>query len=141
METTGFVSPRRFREFLPHPGLYLYDFKHHDRELHRAGTGVANDVIVENLRTVVAAGKPVIARIPVIPRFNVGIRHARGLAGALADIGVREVHLLPFHQFGEKKYGELGIDNEWQGVRQLHRESLENYRRVFSEAGLDCSFH
>ena len=140
VETTGFVAPERFRAFLPHPDLFLYDFKHYDREIHHAYTGVYNDVIVENLRAVVRAGKPVIARIPVIPRFNVGIRHARGLAGALVDIGVREVHLLPFHQFGEKKYEELGIEYEWKGVRQLHPEALEKYRQVFVDAGLECSF-
>ena len=140
VETTGYAAPERFQQFLPAPDLFLYDFKHYDRALHRAGTGVDNDWILENLRAVVAAGKPVIARIPVIPRFNVGIKHARGLAGALADIGVREVHLLPFHQMGEKKYDELGIDYEWRGVKQLHPEALENYRRVFVDAGLDCSF-
>ena len=140
VETTGFAAPERFRSFLPHPDLYLFDFKHYDRELHRRYTGVYNDVIVENLRAVVAAGKPVIARIPVIPHFNVGISHARGLSRALSEIGVREVHLLPFHQFGEKKYEELGIEYEWKGVKQLHPEALERYRQVFLDAGLDCSF-
>ena len=140
VETTGFVDPGRFLEFLPRPDLYLYDFKHYDREIHHQYTGVYNDIILENLRAIVAAGKPVIARIPVIPHFNVGIKHARGLAGTLADIGVHEVHLLPFHQFGEKKYEELGIDYEWKGVKQLHPEALENYRKVFVEVGLDCSF-
>lgn len=139
-ETTGYVSPGRFRAFLPHPDLFLYDFKHYDREMHRRFTGVYNDVILQNLRSVVDAGKPVIARIPVIPHFNVGIRHARGLSAALAQIGVREVHLLPFHQFGEKKYEELGIEYEWKGVKQLHPESLKNYRQVFVDAGLECSF-
>lgn len=140
VETTGFVAPEKFKLFLPKPDLYLYDFKHYDREIHRACTGVYNDIILENLRAVVAAGRPVIARIPVIPRFNVGIKHARGLARVLADIGVREAHLLPFHQFGEKKYEELGVEYEWKGVKQLHPESLEKYRQVFLDAGLDCSF-
>ena len=140
VETAGYVAPERFRAFLSHPDLFLFDFKHYDRDIHRAYTGVYNDWIVENLRALVAAGKPVIARIPVIPRFNVGIKHARGLAAALSDIGVREVHLLPFHQFGEKKYEELGIEYAWKGVRQLHPEDLESCRQVFLDAGLDCSF-
>ena len=139
-ETTGFAPPARFRTFLPHPDLLLYDFKHYDREIHREYTGVYNDVILDNLRSAVDAGKPVIARIPVIPRFNVGLKHARGLADALAGIGVREVHLLPFHQFGENKYKTLGIEYAWEGVGQLRPESLEAYRRVFLDAGLDCSF-
>lgn len=140
VETTGYIAPERFRDFLPHPDLYLYDFKHCDREMHRAYTGVDNDAILENLRALVAAGKPVIARIPVIPRFNAGIQDARGLAAALTEIGVREVHLLPFHQFGERKYEELGIEYAWKGVSQLHPEALEDYRQVFLDAGLDCSF-
>lgn len=140
VETTGFAPPERFRSFLPYPDLFLYDFKHYDREIHREHTGVDNDIILENLRAVVHAQRPVIARIPVIPRFNVGIRHARALAGALSQIGVCEVHLLPFHQFGESKYEALGIDYAWKGVPQLRPEALENYRRVFLDAGLDCSF-
>ena len=141
VETTGFAAPERFRAFLPLPDLYLYDFKHYDREAHRRHTGVDNDVILENLRAVVAAGKPVVARIPVIPRFNVGLGHAAGLAEALVSACVHEVHLLPFHQLGEKKYEELGLDYEWRGVRQLHPEALERYRQVFVDAGLDCTFH
>lgn len=141
VETTGYVQPERFRDFLPLPDLYLYDFKHYDRELHHQFTGVYNDIIIENLRAIVNAGKPVIARIPVIPHFNVGIKHAKGLANTLVDIGVHEVHLLPFHQFGEKKYEELGIEYAFKGVKQLHPEVLEKYRQVFIDAGLDCSFH
>ena len=140
VETTGYVLPERFRAFLPHPDLFLFDFKHYDRELHRQFTGGDNDMIVENLRAIVAAGRPVIARIPVIPRFNATLTHAAGLAGMLSDIGVREVHLLPFHQFGEKKYEVLGIDYAWKGMKQLHPEMLERYRQVFLDAGLDCSF-
>ena len=140
VETTGFAAPERFKAFLPHPDLFLFDFKHYDREIHKQFTGVYNDVILENLRAAVAAGKPVIARIPVIPRFNVGIKCARGMAATLSDIGVKEVHLLPFHQFGEKKYEELGIEYAWKGVKQLHPEALEKYRQVFLDAGLDCSF-
>ena len=138
VETTGCAAPERFERFLPLPDLFLFDFKHYDRKIHREGTGMYNDVIVGNLRAVVRAGKPVIARIPVIPHFNTGIRHARGLAAALADIGVRDVHLLPFHQFGEKKYEELGLEYAYAGVKQLHPEVLGAYRQVFLDAGLRC---
>lgn len=140
VETTGYAAPERFLAFMPHPDLFLFDFKHFDRERHFIGTGVYNDVILENLRALVAAGKPVIARIPVIPRFNADVASAEGMSRALSDIGVRRVQLLPFHQLGEGKYAELGIEYGWQGVAQLREESLEDYRRVFLEAGLDCGF-
>ena len=140
VETSGFASPERFRDFLPHPDLFYYDFKHFDPVRHQEHTGADNAVIRENLEQVVRAGKPVAARVPVIPGFNASLEDARGIAAALQDIGVHDVHLLPFHQFGEKKYAQLGLDYRWQGVAQLHPEELADYRQAFLDAGLICSF-
>lgn len=140
VETTGYAKPARFAEFMDHVDLFLFDFKHVDRERHFNGTGVYNDVILTNLKQLVDAGKPVIARIPVIPRFNTGIITAKAMAEHLKKLGVQEVHLLPFHQFGQNKYAQLGIPYEMQHSKQLHPESLEKYRQVFLDAGLDCTF-
>ena len=85
-------------------------------------------------------GKNVIARIPVIPRFNASLSAAEMMAATLAETGIREVHLLPFHQLGESKYEKLGVPYEMKGVPQLHPEALEKYREVFLRYGLDCSF-
>jgi pyruvate formate lyase activating enzyme len=140
VETTGYANPERFQAFLPHVDLLLFDVKHADRERHRAGTGVYNDVILKNLRFAAASGVDTIARIPVIPGFNDDIETARAMARMLADIGVKTVHLLPFHQFGEAKYDRLGVCYEMRGRAQLHPEMLEPHRRAFVDAGLDCSF-
>ena len=140
VETTGFADPRRFRAFLPHADLLLFDFKHVDREKHREGTGAYNDVILENLRFALESGAEVVARIPVIPGFNGGIEAARAMAAKLAELGVRTVHLLPFHQMGENKYRQLGIPYELDGVAQLHPEMLGEYRQAFLDEGLDCGF-
>lgn len=139
-ETEGYTSPERFRAFLDHIDLLLYDFKHADREAHFQGTGVYNDVITENLRYAVSSEKQVVARIPVIPRFNASLSAAEELAGALAALGIREVHLLPFHQMGESKYEKLNLPYEMKGVSQLFPEMLEKYRTVFLGHGLQCSF-
>mgnify|MGYP004549385345 FL=1 len=50
------------------------------------------------------------------------------------------MHLLPFHQFGEKKYEQLETEYEMSGVPQLHPEQLQKYMQVFLDAGLDVSF-
>ena len=141
VETTGYASPARFAAFMEHIDLFLYDFKHADREAHFAGTGVYNDVILENLQQLLRAGKPVIARIPVIPRFNSSPAAARSMAALLREYGVHEVHLLPFHQFGQNKYTQLGIPYEMETVKQLHPEVLGNYQKIFLDEGLNCTFH
>ena len=120
--------------------LRLRPYKHCDAEKHQAHTGVSNAPILRNLQAAVKAGKHVIARIPVIPRFNSSISDAKAMAAKLQELGVREVHLLPFHQFGEKKYEQLGVAYEMTGVKQLHPEVLENYRKVYLDHGLDCNF-
>lgn len=140
-ETTGFASHQIFAQFIEHIDLLLFDMKHFDREIHHEQTGVYNDQIVENMRYAVAKGVPVVARIPVIPKFNFSFDAARGMAALLREIGVQEVHLLPFHQFGEKKYAQLGLPYEMAGVKQLHPEQLTAYQKVFLDAGLHCSFH
>ena len=139
-ETEGYTSPERFRAFLEHIDLLLYDFKQADREVHFQGTGVYNDVIIQNLRHAVSTEKQVIARIPVIPRFNASLSAAEQMAGALSGGGIKEVHLLPFHQMGESKYEKLGVPYEMKGVPQLHPEELTKYREVFLQYGLDCTF-
>lgn len=140
VETTGYANPARFAQFMEHIDLFLFDFKHIDREAHYRGTGVYNDVILQNLQQLIDAGKPVIARIPVIPRFNTGIATAKAMAKYLHQVGVKEVHLLPFHQFGQNKYAQLGIPYEMEEVKQLHPEVLQNYRKAFLDEGLDCTF-
>lgn len=133
-ETEGYTAPERFRAFLEHIDLLLYDFKHADREAHFRGTGVYNDLIIENLRYAVMTGKNVIARIPVIPRFNASLSAAEEMAKALSQIGIREVHLLPFHQMGESKYEKLGIPYEMKGVQQLHRRILKSTEKPFFDS-------
>lgn len=140
VETTGYANPARFAEFMKHIDLFLFDFKHIDRESHFQGTGVYNDVILKNLQQLIDAGKPVIARIPVIPKFNTGISTAKAMADYLRHAGIKEVHLLPFHQFGQNKYTQLGIPYEMEQVKQLHPEVLEKYRQAFLDQGLDCTF-
>lgn len=138
METTGFAAEDTFASVAHNLDLLLMDVKHWDSEIHRQQTGVRNELILRNLIQAVSLGIPVIARIPVIPGFNASMRDAEKLAALLSDLGVREAHLLPFHQFGEKKYERLGLLYDLQGVPQLHPEDLSDYREQFLQAGLIC---
>ncbi len=139
-ETTGFASHEIFSEFIEDIDLLLFDLKHCDREIHQKKTGVYNDIILENMRYALARKVPVTARIPVIPGFNANKKAAAGMAALLKEMGITEVHLLPFHQFGEKKYEQLGIPYEMADVKQLHPENLQTYLDIFLKEGLEASF-
>jgi pyruvate formate lyase activating enzyme len=137
VETTGFAPFSVIERLAPHADLWLYDVKHHDGAAHRAGTGVDNAQIVENLKALVASGAEVVARIPVIPGFNDSLSDAGALASLLVSAGVCRADILPFHQMGEKKYQTLGMAYALAGAKPLRAEALAPYQAQFLSRGID----
>ncbi len=141
IETSGLANPTVFREVVKHIDLLLIDYKHHNNEVHKKQTGVTNNLIQENLQYALQIGISVVIRIPVIPGFNARLEDAKDIATYLKEVGATEVHLLPFHQFGEKKYELLGLTYEMTDVKQLHEEDLRDYLQIFLDEGLDCTIN
>jgi pyruvate formate lyase activating enzyme len=138
LETTGYAPPGVFWQAADPVDLLLFDIKHYDRDRHFKGTGVYNDPILDNLKAALAARKTVLPRLPIIPGFNDSPEDALGFSLLLKSLGLKRAQLLPFHQFGEKKYEMLGLPYPLRGVSQLHGEDLEEYRRIFIDNGIDC---
>ncbi|MCF0114136.1 MAG: glycyl-radical enzyme activating protein [Erysipelotrichaceae bacterium] len=140
IETTGYVEEEIFHKLASKFDLLLFDVKHYDRDQHFAGTAVDNDLIIKNLSWAISQGIDVLPRIPVIPGFNASLEDAKGIALLLKDVGAKKVQLLPFHQFGERKYELLNRAYAYTGVKALHPEDLKEYQQVFLEEGIDCYF-
>ena len=107
METCGHVPWRVLQQVLPYLDLVLYDIKHMDPDHHREGTGVGNRLVLDNARKLVESGAKVIIRFPLIPEFNMGRENIRHTARFVRELGVGEVHLLPYHRLGRAKYQSL----------------------------------
>ena len=104
VETTGYASPEVFRAVAEQADLLLFDIKHWDGERHRQGTGVTNELPLANMKLAIRMGKDVLPRLPVIPGFNDSLEDVKGFALRLHEVGASRVQLLPFHQFGQRKY-------------------------------------
>lgn len=104
------------------------------------GTGVYNDLIIKNLKWALQNKIEVLPRIPVIPDFNDSLNDAKGLARLLKNIGVLKVQLLPFHQFGEKKYEMLNLEYSLKNKKALHKEDLKEYQNIFINEDIKCFF-
>lgn len=140
IETTGFTSPEIFRRVIEHLDLILFDIKHWDEDEHKKGTGVSNIPILRNMKYAIETGKEVLPRLPVIPGYNDSIDDAKGFVRRLNEVGAKRVQLLPFHNFGENKYKMLGKKYSYAGIKALHPEDLEDFRKIFLSAGLDAFF-
>lgn len=140
IETTGHVSSQTFQELAFQLDLLLFDVKHYDSKKHYEGTHVYNDQIISNLKWAIENGINVLPRIPVIPDFNASLEDAKGLANVLISVGAKKVQLLPFHQFGEKKYELLNKEYLFKSKKALHPEELIDYQKIFLDKGIDCFF-
>lgn len=140
IETSGYTSNEIFSKFIKNVDLLLFDMKHYNREKHFQATNVYNDIIIENLRIAINQGKDIIIRIPVIPTFNSSLDDAKDFCKLLKSVGATKVNLLPFHQFGEKKYELLNKEYKFKHVKQLHEEDLLEYKNIFIKNGFDCYY-
>lgn len=140
IETTGYVSNAIFTKALKHCDLVIMDVKHHDKDRHKRWTGVVNDLPLSNLALAIEAGVPVWARIPVIPGVNDAVAEAPDFAAHLLRHGITSVQLLPFHQYGERKYELLDWDYDFAGVKNLHEEDVEPFRQALIAEGVEASF-
>ena len=136
LETSAAVPEKVFTEIFGAMDFVYADCKHYDDARHREGTGHSNRGILRNLGLLTSSGTPCCIRIPVIPGYNDGAEDAKAFGALLRDLGVRQVQLLPFHQFGEKKYETLGLSYDYAGVRQMRKEELRPYCDEISSFGI-----
>lgn len=140
VETTGYVSKEIFNTLLPHIDYVLFDLKHWDGKRHKWGTGVSNELILENMKTAADMHKEILPRIPVIPDFNDSLEDAKQFSNLLHTLSIEKCQLLPFHQFGENKYHLLNRPYDYESVPSLHREELEDYCAMFHQCGIHAFF-
>lgn len=140
MESTGHVAAPVFERALEHLDYLLMDVKHHDRQEHKRWTGGYNDLPLRNLSCAISRGIDICVRIPVIPGVNDALRDARAFAALLRSLRVERVQLLPFHQFGERKYALLDRPYRMAGVAALHQEDLLDYRDLMRAEGVEAHF-
>ncbi|MDA5498788.1 glycyl-radical enzyme activating protein [Yersinia aleksiciae] len=96
---------------LPWLDLMLADLKHTDERRFQQWTGGSAKRVMDNFRKLAAAGTHTTVRVPLIPDFNADRHSVRGIVDFAADeIGVKEIHFLPYHTLGINKYSLLGED-------------------------------
>jgi len=108
VETAGTADPALYREAAADTRLFLFDLKHADAAVLRAGTGAELSDVLASLAALKDAGARVVGRVPVIPGFNADEQSMAAIFALAAKYGITEVHLLPCHALGSGKYKKLG---------------------------------
>lgn len=138
VDTSGFAPWSVLEPLLPLVDLWLYDLKLMDDASHQKYTGVSNQSILDNLRRLVAAGRRVEVRVPLVPGVNDGQENWSALQSFLQPLPIRGIKLLAYHSYGMEKYQRLGLpgQNGGQGFVPPTEERLEELQRQLQAAGL-----
>ena len=127
LDTCGYAPEDVFQRISKQIDLFLYDLKFIDAKLHRKYTGVDNELILNNLKTLNRLARPVVIRFPVIPEINSTDANVAEISDFLSDLkNIRTIDLLPFHHFAKRKYCRLKVPDRMRekAVPADHRLDL-----------------
>ena len=137
VETCGFVDSRILLATSPYVDLFLYDLKVMDDTKHRKFTGVSNNVILENLRTLSHSHDHIAIRFPVIPGVNDDSSNVSRIGEFVSQLGnVEEVDVLPYHKLGIEKYKRLAIKYRMTEIQCPPKEEVAKIAESLRGYGL-----
>ena len=131
VDTAGHVPFEYFERILRFTDLFLYDIKCFDSDKHRQYTGVENQLILKNLKSLLAKSTPVWIRIPIIPTVNATAEEMQKIKDYICRCGKPErIELLPYHAMGEHKYAAIG--KEMKMFSTPSKEKMTELKKIFS---------
>ena len=137
VDTCGHVPWASIEPMLPYIDFFLWDIKHMDSQKHREFTGVSNELILQNARSVSDRNIPLYIRVPIIPGYNdseenirATCQFARGLSSLV------EVDVLPLHHLGKARYDSLNRDYPIADIPLVPDGILQHIKRLVESYGL-----
>jgi pyruvate formate lyase activating enzyme len=139
VDTSGYSTANNFESILQYTDLFLFDIKHLDDIKHLRYTGVSNELIISNLLNLIASGKDIMIRIPVIPGINDDEEHLESLRNFLLENrskNIKKINLLPYHRIGSSKYKKFKIPYRMNGIEPPSPSRMKELKQYFEETGL-----
>lgn len=135
IETAGDAPLSRLLPLARQCDEVLFDLKIMDPEQARSVTAVNLPRVLENLAQLVAEGINVIPRVPLIPGYTLTDANMASVLAFLLPSGMRQLHLLPFHSYGEPKYRLLGQQWSMREVSPPTADEVAAMRRMAEDKG------
>ncbi|EOP4523417.1 [formate-C-acetyltransferase]-activating enzyme [Escherichia coli] len=117
----------------------LFDLKIMDATQARDVVKMNLPRVLENLRLLVSEGVNVIPRLPLIPGFTLSRENMQQALDVLIPLKIRQIHLLPFHQYGEPKYRLLGKTWSMKEVPAPSSADVTTMREMAERAGFQVT--
>jgi pyruvate formate lyase activating enzyme len=137
LDTNGSLGDRLTDADLEKIDLVLLDIKAWDGQRHRRLTGMEIGPTLDFALRLAARRRPVWLRFVLVPGLTDDAQEIAGVAKFAASLGnVERVDVLPFHQMGQFKWKELGLNYTLAGVEPPAVEAVERALAQFRAEGL-----
>lgn len=135
IETAGDTAFSRLLPLAQACDEVLFDLKIMDAKRAREVLNINQPRVLDNFERLLKEGIRVTPRLPLIPGFTLTDENVAQILAFLAPLPIAEVHLLPFHQYGEPKYHQL--DKIWQmaGIPAPAEQDIAPQREKVERAG------
>lgn len=139
IETAGDAPLSRLLPLARQCDEVLFDLKIMDVEQASVVINMNLPRVLDNLISLTREGINVVPRVPLIPGFTLSEENMARVLAFLLPSGVRQLHLLPFHQYGEPKYRLLGQEWVMQGVNPPSMADIASMRLMAENAGFQVT--
>jgi pyruvate formate lyase activating enzyme len=139
IETCAYGSWDKLSKIAQYLDLILVDIKHMDPVKHKEGTGVSNELILENIAKLAKTGKHIRIRLPLIPGYNDSTENLKKTAEFMVAHNIKYLDLLPYHSFAENKYKRLGRQFETAGIKEHSEEEVAKHKALLESCGLEVN--
>lgn len=140
IETTAYAKQEVFLEVFKYINFAFIDVKNMDREKHKQGTGVYNDLILSNIEALKKSGWSgrLVLRQPTIAGYNDSDENAQKLIEFMNKNSLYEINLLKFHRLGTTKWNQLGKNYEYSDHGDMTAEKMEHLQELYLDNNIAC---
>ena len=142
IDTSGHLGCNADDAMLADTDLVLLDIKAWNPEQYRHVTGQNLQPTLDFAEKLAARGIPMWLRYVLVPGLTDQLEDITALARYAAGLGnVQRVDVLPFHQMGKFKWGELGLEYPLMELEPPAQELTVKVRSIFRENGFPTCTH
>lgn len=137
VETNG--TNRRMPELLPWLDYFIGDLKHYDSQRLRQVTGGDLTIILDNLKAVAQAQRPMLVRVLLVHGFNDTPADIEGFLNVLLPLHQcnpnLSVEFLSYHEYGKIKWEQCGLPYTMEDAF-VQPQTVAAFTKAFREAGI-----
>lgn len=136
VETTGVGSWDLLDNVSNYMDLFLFDLKIMDNSKSIDVIKADINLVKTNFEKLIKKGANIIPRVPLIPGFTMDADNIKAISDFVLSQNLKEIHILPFHQFGSGKYTGLNREYSLKDLKPPLDEDVDKIKQYMEAKGL-----